>query len=412
MSETLDTALAAYAAGDFAAAATGFEEALRETPDDAGALAHLAACYSHLGRYSDAVTAQTRSVQIAPGNAEARYQLALYLRASGWLEQARQAAEQALMLDPTHAAAQELVREIGAPTDSQAAPPQPAFMPNQVPAGIAQPYGAQPGAMPSYLQQPHVEDQFDLRQAVRDVWSVITSPNAFFMQQVGREGRKAPCALILLLAMIWTPCMAVIEGKQFGWTVAAAILVFGIPVMYLFSLITTHISARLLRMVAGWFGSTASLDSTFRAYVYTSSVALPMYALMFVIGLLQPPVPAVNAAFPMAPPPMTGAYTSPSTAGSGSPPPLPATGGAMPNTGQLAGALLFGGITMLLELATGIWFFAVLVIAVSTLHSIPSGTAAGVIVLAGFIGGAIVMVIGVIAGIAIITIVAKQSSGL
>ncbi|MDE2127012.1 MAG: tetratricopeptide repeat protein [Armatimonadetes bacterium] len=409
MSVTMDAALTAYAAGDFAGAAAGFEEALRETPDDVGAVSHLAACYAQLGRQTEAVTAQTRCVQLAPGSAEARYQLALYLRGSGWLEQARQAAEQALMLEPTHTAAQALVMEIGAPTHSQAAPQQPSALPNQVPAGIAQPYGAQPGGMPTYLSQPHVEDSFDLRQAARDIWSVITGPNAFFMQQVGREGRKAPCAMILLLAIISIPTSAINYGKLFGWPLAVGILILGVPVLYLFAVVFTHISARILHMVAGWFGSTASLDSTFRAYVYATAVGAPMAVIMLLFAVFSPMSPGfMPGRFP-TPPPITGAYAPPTTTGPGAPPPIAASGGTLPNAGSIASVLALFGIALVLELAFGIWMLSVLVIGVSTLHSIPSGTAAGVIVLAGLIGSACLVVAMVIADIVSVAVIAAMS---
>ncbi len=114
MSTERDTGLQALQQGDPATAMVSLEAACRRDPNDFEAHMFLGAAYGQLARQMDAIHSITRAVQIQPHNAQARYNLAVAMQQGGFLEQAEQALNQALTLQPDYPRATEMLDRLRA----------------------------------------------------------------------------------------------------------------------------------------------------------------------------------------------------------------------------------------------------------------------------------------------------------
>ena len=105
MRATFDAGLAAYAAGNFAAAVECFNRVVDERHDDADAHNNLGLSYLALGEYEDAADAFTLAVHFRPQFPPAFYNMALAALGLGELGQAVTSLERALALQPDFATA-------------------------------------------------------------------------------------------------------------------------------------------------------------------------------------------------------------------------------------------------------------------------------------------------------------------
>ena len=105
MRTTFDAGLAAYAAGNFAAAVECFNRVVDERHDDADAHNNLGLSYLALGEYEDAADAFTLAVHFRPQFPPAFYNMALAALGLGELGQAVTSLERALALQPDFATA-------------------------------------------------------------------------------------------------------------------------------------------------------------------------------------------------------------------------------------------------------------------------------------------------------------------
>ncbi len=105
MRATFDAGLAAYAAGNFAAAVECFNRVVGEQHDDADAHNNLGLSYLALGNYEDAADAFTLALHFRPQFPPAFYNMALAALGLGELGQAVSSLERALALQPDFATA-------------------------------------------------------------------------------------------------------------------------------------------------------------------------------------------------------------------------------------------------------------------------------------------------------------------
>ena len=105
MRATFDAGLAAYAAGNFAAAVECFNRVVDERHDDADAHNNLGLSYLALGEYEDAADAFILAVHFRPQFPPAFYNMALAALGLGELGQAVTSLERALALQPDFATA-------------------------------------------------------------------------------------------------------------------------------------------------------------------------------------------------------------------------------------------------------------------------------------------------------------------
>src|SRR5271155_5745142 len=66
--DAFDRAVAALAAGDYAAAEQGFQSVLKFKPDNAGALGNLGVVYSRTRRYAKAIEVYTKALDTSPSD--------------------------------------------------------------------------------------------------------------------------------------------------------------------------------------------------------------------------------------------------------------------------------------------------------------------------------------------------------
>ena len=90
------------AEGRFAEAATDFESALAQAPDDFAALNGMGLCLARLGRVTEALAALNQAVALQPDYAPARFNQGWTLERLGRLRDAEAAYAETLALDPSH----------------------------------------------------------------------------------------------------------------------------------------------------------------------------------------------------------------------------------------------------------------------------------------------------------------------
>ena len=95
--------LIAFRRGDFAQAIDQIELSLLEQPDNAEALAHLAAALQNSGRAEDAAEQFEKSLALRPDEPETHRNLGMTLRALGRLDEAAEHHRRALVLRPNYA---------------------------------------------------------------------------------------------------------------------------------------------------------------------------------------------------------------------------------------------------------------------------------------------------------------------
>lgn len=498
MSTERDQGFEALQRGDVAAANGLLETACQQDPNDYQAHMYLGAAYGQAGRHADAIQVLTRAVQIEPGNAQARYNLGISLERGGWTQEATTAVQQALTLQPDYPKAQEALQRLmgttqaapatpgfGAPAPTSAAPADQTVQGGAQPAGLAN-YGAppqqpaygqptppaygQPGlGSPTYTppqpaynpaafrpvaQAPYFEDSFNLGQGFKDWIQVLISPNQFFADQAGRDGKKAPMATFvayMLVAIVLGVLMSLVKPNPSapvgpGFTLLISILgaVINFFVLLVYALI--------LHGVGKMFGNSATYSGSFRATVYSVAPIhtlgiLTTIIMPFMVASTPPVTPGMGGnGFGFAPPAQTRILTAQENAstphrlilaqdpgfggggmgrmrgqrGMGGPGGMPTTppgfggpdsgpmgGGPMggpyssqrsgqnpfanPAFGQLAAMGAFGIIIGLIEL---LWVTILLVIGVSSIQRISAGAAFGTVVLTDI--AMLVLFVGVI----------------
>ncbi|HLJ56367.1 MAG TPA: tetratricopeptide repeat protein [Chthonomonadaceae bacterium] len=149
MSTSSESGLAALQRGDFGRAAQLLEEACRLDPSDYASRQYLAAAYQSLGRSHEAIDSQIAAVTLQPGNAQLRYNLGVLLERSGYVQEAKQALEQALQLQPAYPQASQALARLTAPPAPTLAPPLagPPASTSLHAAGYELPHSAAPGQM-------------------------------------------------------------------------------------------------------------------------------------------------------------------------------------------------------------------------------------------------------------------------
>ncbi|MDE2127603.1 MAG: YIP1 family protein [Armatimonadetes bacterium] len=425
--------------------AVGFlQKAVAATPDDGAVFQYLAVAQSRSGSHAAAVESITRAVTLDPGNAQARFNMALVLNQAGWPEQAMQAAEQAITLRPDYAQASQLLDQLRAKVAAPSPSPQPqpaAVEPTigapvtggspptsagqtgptplgggpiplaggaspgaygQAPLPGGAPYGA-PAAMPRYLNVPAaVEDRFDLLQTWRDAWAVIMSPSQFFAGQLGREGKNAPYAAIVLMALV--TCMSVgigmlVKGQAMFGVLAMVLGTAGLTLVFL---IASYIFGGLLHMFARMFGGNGAFDSSYRVTVYSHYPRVFLTAVGLLVAGLMAPAPQVTA---MRSGPGTGtarirvipAQFNAQAGNQQAPPPFP-QGYNGYQTSQAPPPMLAGTSNPLYGLASLIglvWWFVVAIIGVARVHQIGTGAAFGAVFLATILPGILLIALAV-----------------
>lgn len=142
----------------FPQAAEFARQAVELDPESGEAHGALGIALAHMGRTAEATDALKRSVELLPGDAKARYNLAAHLFRIGERDAALRQARAALEIQPTHRAALELVRQLERMTGSRppdAPPAPPPVEPSDSPGGSVYQPGApiyyDPGAAPRPL---------------------------------------------------------------------------------------------------------------------------------------------------------------------------------------------------------------------------------------------------------------------
>lgn len=316
MSIERDEGFAALQRGDIAAAIAYLESAVQQTPDEYHAYAYLGAAYGQAGRHQEAVRVLTRAVELDPANAQARYNLGIALESAGWPYESLTAFQQALTLQPDYTKAQEAFARLEA---AQAAAPvsftvdplasktmqldaaqlpsylEPTLQPGTMyPPPVPQSGGASyppPMPPPAYSAGPYTssysapayplhsvfhEDRFSIQQALRDWFKVIRAPQEFFAHQAGREGIKAPLAVLLLFLCsfsvvlgggVFVTARSVPEMASFAFGGAVVI----IALIVLGGLIASFLWAGIVHLFGKMFGSSAGYAGTFRACTYSQA---------------------------------------------------------------------------------------------------------------------------------------------
>ncbi len=100
-----DSALEAMDTGDLVEAELKLEQFILEYPDFPGAYVNLAIVYELDGRLDDARDALDRALALEPGHASANNRLGMLLRKQGMFTEAEEAYRRALESDPTYALA-------------------------------------------------------------------------------------------------------------------------------------------------------------------------------------------------------------------------------------------------------------------------------------------------------------------
>ena len=292
-----------------------------------------------------------------------------------------------------------------APQGGYAPPPGqpiPGYNPPMLPGQPVSPYG-QPGAYPgTYAPDAYrggtaayVEDKFDLKQAALDWVQIITSPNAFFQGQAGRSGYKAPLAFVFFTLLVQS--LARLLGSLLKpATLGAAVLNFGLnlTLVFAFSALFLLIGAAILHGAGKLFGNQSDLSGSFRVIAYMSAPAL---ILSVILGLATPLL-APNTASPLGlqksgrrleamdarlhqsqnrPGSPGGSYRY--TPNGGSYQPGSATGApANPfSNPALGGIMALGVFGVLLGLGVFVWELILMVIGVSQVHQVSTGSAIG-----------------------------------
>lgn len=142
----------------FPQAAEFARQAVELDPESGEAHGALGIALAQMGRTAEATDALKRSVELLPGDAKARYNLAAHLFRIGEHDAALGQARAALEIQPTHRAALELVRQLERMTGSRpsdAPPAPPPVEPSDSPGGSMYQPGApicyDPGAAPRPL---------------------------------------------------------------------------------------------------------------------------------------------------------------------------------------------------------------------------------------------------------------------
>lgn len=144
MSTLRDAGLASLQKGDFQQAITQLEEACSAAQDDYHARQYLAAAYQQVDRHTDAVNTMVAAVTLQPADAQLRYNLGVVMERAGYPDQAREAYQQALQIQPVYPQAREGLTRLGgaaAPVPAQYGQTSP---PQAQPASSANPYAAAP----------------------------------------------------------------------------------------------------------------------------------------------------------------------------------------------------------------------------------------------------------------------------
>lgn len=328
MSAERDAGLAAMQSGDIETAIQQLELATQQNPNDYQASMYLGAAYGQAKRHTDAVTILTTAVQIEPANAQARYNLGIAMEQGGWVEQAKQAYEQALTLQPDYAKAQEALGRTQAMLAAQQPTVDPMNMPTTVitPQGYAphptlekqtqqplyappaqQGYGQQSAPLPygtpppaPYPQQvamypaqsQYREDTFSIKDALRDWKEVLFSPRTFWQRQADSDGLAAPSAMILTYVGV-----ALIIGIALGVLfiglrepIAIPIILIGGVIYALLILsamfVMNFVMAGIFHLVGKMFGNRGTYTGSFRASVYAQAPG--MLALVLSLILIIP----------------------------------------------------------------------------------------------------------------------------
>ena len=320
-----------------------------------------------------------------------------------------------------------------APQPPQYAPPtgqspqdygQPTMMPGQP----ANPYGQPPvypgGYAPGAYRgvDAYVEDRFDLKQAALDWVQIIRAPKAFFDGQAGRVGFKAPLAFLfftLLIRSIASVLGAVLKPATLGVTLigVATNLTLGFAFATLFLLI----GALVYHAVGKLFGNQSDVSGSFRAVCYCQA---PSLILTVILGLASPLL-LPDAASPLgmrlpgkpdillrqtqnAPnSPFgsprnsrynpSGGYSAGSYGGAGTTQKSP-----LSNPALFGGLMALGVFGILMGLVFFLWNVVLLVIAISSIQQISTGSAVGVVVAVFVVAVALVVIAAVAIGGALV----------
>jgi hypothetical protein len=318
-------------------------------------------------------------------------------------------------------------------------PPPRQAPPGSAPVTMGAPVGGPPpfSGMAGYAAQ-RMDDSFNLGDAFRAWIGVIAAPRAFFQEQANYSGFQGPMAFILSTLIVSAAVQLIqglvlgqFSGPQGGFRGFG--LLVGIPCGFVFALIGAHIWGAIVHMASKMFGGQAEYSGSFRAATY-SQVPMNVAALLF--GLLMPfvlksmlPAGATPGATPRsissapAPAPMTAAasFAAPrpmSALAQVTPPGFPGSPGVSsgaPSSQQamdiLTTLLQRIGPLLLLFVVGWIWSIVVLVIAISEVHSLGTGAAVGVVVVAWVISIAIVVLLWVVLAAAIMGAIMGAAGG-
>jgi hypothetical protein len=457
---TREEGLAALQRGDAAAAIEQLEPVCQQDPNDFLSHMYLGAAYGMSGRNDEAIATITRAVQLEPSNPQARFNLGVALERAGWPNEALTAFEQAVALQPVYPQAQQSIARLQAqvgpaqPAPTQVMPAQPSNAPQEMGlAGYSQaPHNApspgptpgvaptmqlqyppaQPGAQAygAYPMTPVVEDRFDLVQAFKDWARTIYAPAAFFAEQRGREGMKAPMATLLayiIMSTLFTVISTAMHGSGSG-AYMIGVLFGGLIGGYLLLILTTLIIGGMFHLLGNAFGNQAPYSGSVRAYVYAYGPATLLGLIRVLFIPMAPPASMQQPFSPAPSPPAIHVYTtqfsSPPPGAPGGPggpmgrPGAPGPGGPnafgapgapgggaftapAPNPMDALGAA-FNPLSITLSLVSLVWTFVLLIIALPQIQGITSGAAVGVVLLTGLILLAIAFLLVMVLGVALV----------
>lgn len=279
-------------------------------------------------------------------------------------------------------------------------------------------YGARPSSMP-YRAVPDYEDSFNPLKAVADLFKAAFTPVKFFSEQVGCESVAGPWAAILcfsvviLLAQVGSH-LAVPES---GGVTPALIHSVG---AILTNVVTWIIFALIVKLLSGAFGASLGYGASFRAVVYS---AAPFMAALFAVSVMSGSSDASKAALlsgmpgssvrttsPLRGQPVMGNQPStfPARPGAQTGNPYAPTGGSTAGVPDFGSLMAQGMMQLVVFLIAVPWCWVLLGIALTNIHELSSGSAAGTVILSvivmmvvGFVFGLVIFFLGLASALGI-----------
>jgi hypothetical protein len=182
----------------------------------------------------------------------------------------------------------------GAPITEQAIPHYgfPATASNPAGRPFGGPHNGPPWAGSAEPEQRH-DDDFSVVDGYYDLLEILAAPRDFFFAQVGREGNRAPLAMLAtytlnialgLLAVLFT------TGSTLGVSGMFVVLLSPIWILLLYAALTTVMvgGSALLYAGAALLRSQASYSGSFRAVVYTAAPVCTAVAVGLILSPIKP----------------------------------------------------------------------------------------------------------------------------